>query len=80
MHLKTKLLILAMVVVAVFAIPYAISEASDSGTVTININDTLEIAVLQSPMAFALDPGIADENVQFIIFECCLNSFLKALN
>ncbi len=58
---KKFLLVLAIVVVALSVIPMALAENS-SGQINISINDNLTVSVSNTPMVFALDVGIADEN------------------
>ena len=62
MELKAKILLLTIIVAGIILAPLVVSESSDTGTVSIEINDNLEITVHDSPMTFALDQGIADEN------------------
>ncbi len=62
MQLKTKILLLAIVVAGIILLPLVVSESSDTGTVTIEINDNIQIDVTNTPMAFNLDVGIADQN------------------
>ncbi len=62
MNKKILLLGVTILIILGIIVPYAISESSDTGTVNVEINATVTIDVDNSPMAFALDPGLGDQN------------------